>query len=87
MTPLDEDGLVRLAEAERGALVAFARRRLGSGPDEAEDAVQDALVKALRAVRRGARPERGRAWLFTILAHCCADARAGAARRTTVPVP
>ncbi len=86
MTPLDEHGLVRLAAAEGTALVTFARRRLGDRPDEAEDAVQEALVKALQALRRGARPKDGRAWLFTIVARCCADARGSAARRRTVPV-
>ncbi len=82
---MDERELVRMAEEERAALVAFARRRL-AGVDEAEDAVQEALVKALRALRSGSRPDNGRAWLFTILAHCCADVRTGAARRPTVPV-
>lgn len=86
MSPLDEHGLVRLASVERAALVAFARRRLGSAGDDAEDVVQDALVRALRALRGGSQPTDGRAWLFTIVAHCCADQRLGAARRPTQPI-
>jgi RNA polymerase sigma factor (sigma-70 family) len=35
-------------------------------PDEAEDVTQAAFLNALRAMRRGDRPEKPRAWLLTI---------------------
>jgi RNA polymerase sigma factor (sigma-70 family) len=35
-------------------------------PDEAEDVTQAAFLNAFRALRRGDRPEKPRAWLLTI---------------------
>lgn len=49
-----------------GELRTFAARVLGSISD-AEDALQDALLKAWAAFQTGTIPENERAWLFTIL--------------------
>jgi RNA polymerase sigma factor (sigma-70 family) len=87
METTDEREIARLAQAERATLLAFARRRLGGRGDEAEDVVQESLLKAVRAVREQARPTNARAWLFTIVAHCCADVHASAARRPTEALP
>jgi len=48
----------------------FAWRQLGVRED-AEEAVQDAFVRAHRALRRGTRPRRLRPWLMSIVANRC----------------
>jgi RNA polymerase sigma factor (sigma-70 family) len=69
----DDGAFAQLTARHRDALVSYATRRLGGSRDLAEDAVQDALVKALRALRRGKLPENPRAWLFVIVRNCCFD--------------
>jgi RNA polymerase sigma-70 factor (ECF subfamily) len=44
----------------------FAQRYLGDR-DDAEDVVQEAMVRAFRALRRGTRPRRVRPWLLRIV--------------------
>ena len=62
-------------EREQKELFAFAFRLLGERSD-AEDALQDAFVKALRAVRsRQVAAVPPRAWLFRVVYHCCIDER------------
>jgi RNA polymerase sigma-70 factor (ECF subfamily) len=69
----DDGAFAQLTARHRDALVSYAARRLGGSRDQAEDAVQDALVKALRALRRGKLPDNPRAWLFVIVRNCCFD--------------
>lgn len=71
-------------ERHRAELARHCRRLLGSGPD-AEDAVQETLVRAWRGMGRLERRPRLRAWLFTIATNVCRD-RLGrdAARGPTV---
>lgn len=55
-------------------LVAFARQTLGGAHHDAEEAVQDAFVRALSSLR--AHPEREIAlkpWLYTIVRNACLD--------------
>jgi RNA polymerase sigma-70 factor, ECF subfamily len=59
-----------LATAELPRLYAIARRLAG---DEAEDAVQDCLLKACRGFGTLDDPAAARAWLVTILLNCCRD--------------
>ena len=59
-----------LAEEQLPRLYAIARRLVG---DEAEDAVQDALLKAYRAFDRLEHPAAGQAWLTSILVNVCRD--------------
>jgi RNA polymerase sigma-70 factor (ECF subfamily) len=47
----------------------------------AEDAVQDALVRAWRSLPRLRDPERFEAWLRRVLVHACVDAARGEGRR------
>jgi RNA polymerase sigma factor (sigma-70 family) len=54
-----------MVKRHRPALVAYARRVAPS--DRADDVVQDSLVKAFLALRRGDRPELPKAWLFKIV--------------------
>ncbi len=83
----DDHAFTELAERHRRALVRHAQGKLGSArADEAEDVVQEALIKALRALRAGADPVAPGAWLRVIVARCAYDLHAAASRRPTVPV-
>jgi RNA polymerase sigma-70 factor, ECF subfamily len=59
-----------LAEEQLPRLYTIARRLAG---DEAEDAVQDALLKAYRAFDRLEHRAAGPAWLTTIVVNVCRD--------------
>ena len=62
----------------------FARRLVG---DDAEDAVQDALLKAYRGFGRLQHAGAAPAWLTSILVNVCRDrGRAGRARRQEVSI-
>lgn len=57
-----DQALAVAVRAEAGAIVASLNRLVGDF-DVAEEAVQDAIVEALRTWRRGGAPERPGAWL------------------------
>lgn len=59
-----------LAARELPRLYGLARRLVG---DEAEDAVQECLLRAYRSFDSLERAEAGRAWLTRILVNTCAD--------------
>lgn len=59
-----------LAESQLSRLYTIARRMVG---DDAEDAVQDALLKAYRAFDRLEHAGAGAAWLTRILVNVCRD--------------
>lgn len=63
-------GFQALAGRELPRLYRLARRLAG---DEAEDAVQDALLKAYRGYDRLEDEAAGPAWLTAILVNCCRD--------------
>jgi RNA polymerase sigma-70 factor (ECF subfamily) len=55
-------------------LLAFARQLLGGAHHDAEEAVQDAFVRGLGALRRDAgRPIALKPWLFAITRNACLD--------------
>ena len=66
----DTAGLGALLERHRSRLHAIAVSILGHGP-QAEDAVQDACVIALRRIGELRDPAAARAWLAAILVNVC----------------
>jgi len=67
-----------LARAQLPRLYAIARRLCG---DDAEDAVQDCLLKAFERFDQLDDPDAGPAWLARVLVNCCHDRHRHDARR------
>jgi len=64
------DAIVHRHEA---ALTAYARHILGGAHHDAEECVQDAFVRSLRALRADDRPLALKAWLHTVVRNRCLD--------------
>jgi len=78
----DAAAFAALYDRHHASLLAFCRHMLGNRED-AEDALQQAFVRAHRAMLRGLQPDEPRAWLFAIARNRCRTMLA--ARRETVP--
>jgi RNA polymerase sigma-70 factor (ECF subfamily) len=76
--PPERTGFQALAERELPRLYRLARRLVG---DEAEDAVQDALLKGHRRYASLADENAAPAWLTAILVNCCRDRARAKGRR------
>lgn len=64
--------VVRL-QGERGAELWSLARHLGLAPDEADDAVQETLLRLWASLRDGTAIERPDAWAFRTLYRSCMD--------------
>ena len=67
-----------LAKTHLARLFGTARRLVG---DEAEDAVQDALIRAYQSFGQLSDPNAAGAWLMSILVNCCRDRGRARARQ------
>jgi RNA polymerase sigma-70 factor, ECF subfamily len=72
-----------LVEDHGDELLAHAKRL--AGPEQAEDVVQEALLKALRAYPRLRHGDHLRAWLYRIVTNCAVDAHRRGARELPEP--
>jgi RNA polymerase sigma factor (sigma-70 family) len=81
----DEGAFAVLVARHRPRLVRYATSRCGRDAALAEDAVQDALVRAHRAIVAGKVPVDVQAWLFAIVRNRCHDYFRAA--RPTAPLP
>ncbi|MGD9704133.1 MAG: sigma-70 family RNA polymerase sigma factor [Acidimicrobiia bacterium] len=84
-TDLDPAGLSpedveRVLESHRRELTGYCYRMLGSG-SEAEDAVQDTLVRAWKSIDRFEGRSTVRSWLYRIATNVCVDMLRGPQRR------
>jgi RNA polymerase sigma factor (sigma-70 family) len=77
----DERAFETIFKRHHAPLLSYARHMLAS-QDEAEDALQQAFIKAHRALLGGTEPRELRPWLYAIVRNCCLSAIA--ARRDTV---
>jgi RNA polymerase sigma factor (sigma-70 family) len=78
--PASEAAFAELYERHVDRIYSFCRRRLRSR-QEAEDAVQETFVAALRAIQRGSVPVCESAWLFKIAENVCFAVYRSGARR------
>lgn len=76
----DDDAFTRLVAPLRTELHAHCYRLLGSAHD-ADDALQDALLRAWRGVAGFESRSSWRTWLYTIVTRVCLDALRGRSRR------
>jgi RNA polymerase sigma factor (sigma-70 family) len=81
----DEAAFAELVARHRPRLVRYATSRCGRDVGLAEDAVQDALVRAHRAILGGKVPVDVQAWLFAIVRNRCHDYFRAA--KPTAPLP
>jgi RNA polymerase sigma-70 factor (ECF subfamily) len=73
-----DESFRKLAREQLPRLYSIARGLVGN---DAEDAVQDCLLKAFQRFHQLSRPEAGPAWLTSILVNCCRDRGRAKARR------
>ena len=76
----DVDAYAILVTRYRPRLSRYALRMLGNRED-AQEALQDAFIRAYRAIGRCDDPERFGSWLFSILVNRCRTAGARSTRR------
>src|SRR5215469_12436852 len=80
----DQTAFETLAQTYRRELVVYCYRMLGTFTD-AEDLVQDTLLRAWEKRTTLISPSAYRAWLYRIATHRCLD-RLRSARRRSLPI-
>jgi RNA polymerase sigma factor (sigma-70 family) len=81
----EEAAFAALVARHRARLVRFATGRCGGDGALAEDAVQDALVRAHRAIVAGKVPRDAVAWLYAIVRNRCHDLRRAGPATSVLP--
>jgi RNA polymerase sigma factor (sigma-70 family) len=79
----DEGSFEAIFKRHHAPLLSYCRHMLGN-QDEAEDALQQAFIRAHKALLGGSPPRELRPWLYAIARNCCLSAIA--ARRPTAPL-
>jgi RNA polymerase sigma factor (sigma-70 family) len=79
-----DDAFAALDARYRRRLVRFAHGFVPGGTADAEDVVQDAMVRAVRALRNGSRPDAVGGWLHRITRNCALDLTASRRRHPVV---
>jgi RNA polymerase sigma factor (sigma-70 family) len=79
----DERSFEAMFRRHHAPLLSYCRHMLGDR-DEAEDALQQAFIRAHRAMLGGTKPREVRPWLYAIARNCCLSAIA--ARKPTEPL-
>src|ERR1700759_4537575 len=79
-TALREGELAEKLEEHRSELTGYCYRMLAS-PFEAEDAVQETMIRAWRGIDRFEGRAAPRSWVYPIAANVCLDLLAGRERR------
>ncbi len=79
----DERAFAAIFERHHAPLLSYCRHML-SNRDDGEDALQQAFIKAHRALLGGTTPRDLRPWLYAIARNCCLSAIA--ARRPSAPL-
>ena len=69
----DDDAFAEIHRRYRPALTAFATNMLRASGHDADDVVQDALIRAFRGLRATAGPMALRAWLYMIVRNRALD--------------
>jgi RNA polymerase sigma factor (sigma-70 family) len=69
----DEQAFAAIFERHHAPLLAYCRHMLGNR-DDGEDALQQAFIKAHRALLGGTTPRDLRPWLYAIARNCCLSA-------------
>ena len=69
----EESAFTEIVRRYRPRLLAFARRLLAGRSHATEDVVQEALMRAHRALRRDTRELQLAPWLFVLTRNCCLD--------------
>ncbi|HKH79991.1 MAG TPA: RNA polymerase sigma factor, partial [Solirubrobacteraceae bacterium] len=79
----DERAFEAIFKRHHAPLLSYCRHML-SNQDEAEDALQQAFIRAHKALLSSSPPRELRPWLYAIARNCCLSAIA--ARRSTTPL-
>jgi RNA polymerase sigma factor (sigma-70 family) len=69
----DDAAFRRIHERHHAALERYAGKVLGRGSEHAEDVVQEAMLRASRALRRDDRHVELRPWLYRLTRNCALD--------------
>ena len=69
----DDAAFGRIHERHHAALERYARKVLGRSSEHAEDVVQEAMLRASRALRRDDRHIELRPWLYRLTRNCALD--------------